>query len=602
MGVKFRLKTTRPENIRPAGFQINRGFIGFGLGNRGRAVRLALFWGLAPAAILAAGLAAAQTLPSQLPGAAEPGRSAPVEPQLPPSPVELIWRLDLPPGAEPPKALKGESLKLKDLVLDGVTVYRREDLLDLFGDFIGKTITFGEFYGIARAIQARYRRDGYILSFAYIPPQVVETGVFHIAVVEGFIDSVAVEDVSGALKSTLEGILAPLAGKRPLHSDMLERYLLLANDLAGVKVTGVLQPSKTTQGAAALTAKVVHKPYAGGAAIDNRASEFTGKWEARIDASISSVLGTGERFSFGATEANGFNELISFTAGYSQPIGREGFRLDTAISYTDAQPGFTLDEFEVETSSLNIDIDGSYPVIRTRAETLTVSGGLTYRNTDVDLLNAVFTRDRIRLVRARVSYNRAGFLGGSSAATVGVAQALPILNASNPDEDTTDMSREDTLPSFTKATLDITHYQPLVDRLGLRIAASGQFARAPLPSSEEFSIGGARYGRGYNAGEITGEDGVAVSIELEYDLDVQIPLITQLRPYGFYDFGKAWDESTSSSTGSALSLASAGIGLRVGLAHGATMRLEYARPLTRRPSNQTGDKQDRITFFTGWRF
>ncbi len=185
---------------------------------------------------------------------------------------------------------------------------------------------------------------------------------------------------------------------------------------------------------------------------------------------------------------------------------------------------------------------------------------------------------------------------------MGIAQAVPILNASDPEEDIADMSREDTRPSFTKATLDITHYQPLVDRLGLRIAASGQIARVPLPSSEEFSIGGARYGRGYNAGEITGEDGVAVSAELEYDLDLAIPLIIRLRPYGFYDFAKAWDHSSSSSTGSAISLASAGFGLRVVLAHGATMRLEYARPLTRRPSNQTGDKQDRITFFTGWRF
>lgn len=561
----------------------------------------AALWAVALAAVLAVGPAAAQTPPTQLPGAAEPGRVVPPEPVLPP-PIDLQWSIELPPGIEPPKALRGVSMTLKDIVLDGVTVYRREDLLDLFGNFLGKEITFGEFYDIARAIQARYRRDGYILTFTYIPPQTVETGVFRITVVEGFIDQIVVEDVEGRLKSTLEAILAPLARMRPLKSDHLERYLLLANDLAGIKVTGVLQPSKAARGATDLIAKVVHKTFDGGAGIDNRASEFTGRWQANVDFAVNSALGTGERFSMTLLEANGFNELVSVTARYSQPVGAEGLRLDTVVSYSDAEPGFTLDSFEVETQNLNIDFDASFPVIRTRAETLTLSAGLTYRNTKVDLLQAPFTRDRIRLVRGRVSYNRVGFIGGSSAVTLGVAQALPVLNHTDPDSEATDTSRADSQPHFTKATLDIVHLQPLPASFGLRLAVSSQYARAPLPASEEFSVGGARFGRAYNAGEVTGEDGIAVSAELEYVINPGIALIRRIRPYGYFDFGKVWDESSSSSEGLAQSLASAGVGVRLALIQGATVRLEYARPLTRGPSNQTGDKQDRFTFFAGWRF
>lgn len=232
------------------------------------------------------------------------------------------------------------------------------------------------------------------------------------------------------------------------------------------------------------------------------------------------------------------------------------------------------------------------------AEYASIRPPITYRNTKVDLLQAPFSRDRIRLVRGRVDYNRFGFIGGTSAVTLGVAQALPILNHDHDDK----TSRADSQPDFTKVTLDAVHLQPLPAGFGLRLAVSSQYARAPLPASEEFAVGGARFGRAYNAGEITGEHGVAVSAELDYVMNLGIPLIRRFRPYGFFDFGKVWDERSDFSVGLAQSLASAGVGIRLALIQGATVRFEYARPLTRRPSNQTGDKQDRFTFFAGWRF
>ena len=191
--------------------------------------------------LLPPGAALAQL--QQLPGAAEPGRKSPPRLVLPPATTELEWSIQLPPGAEPPKALKLEKLTLNDVRLVGVTVYRREQLSDLFNPYLGKEITFDQFYGISRAIQTRYRKDGYILSFSYVPPQTVEGGVFTIAVVEGFVERVQVNDIDGRLKKKLEQLLEPITRSRPLNVRTLERYLLLSNDLAGTKVTGVLRPS-----------------------------------------------------------------------------------------------------------------------------------------------------------------------------------------------------------------------------------------------------------------------------------------------------------------------------------------------------------------------
>ena len=516
------------------------------------------------AALLFPHLALAQL--QKLPGSAEPGRQAPQPPAPPPALTDLEWSVQLPPGAEPPPSLKSEKLELKDIRLLGVTAYTRDQLAGLFRDDIGKTITFERFYAIARAIQDRYRKDGYILSFSYVPPQAVEDGVFTITVVEGFVERIQVGDVEGTLKDTLARALRPITEFKPLNVATLERYLLLANDLAGIKVTAVLRPSRTTRGATVLETKVRRTPFGGGASIDNRSSDFTGPWGSSVSAFANSLLGTGERLGLTLSEAGGLKEKKAVAVNYRQPVGYEGLLLDTAFSQTDSKPGSTLAEFSVETSTLEASTKLSYPVIRSRAQTLTLGGGFTYRDTAVDLLHQPFNRDRLRLLSAEVNYSNAEVWGGTARIVFGATQSLQILNATDPQSEST--SRGD----------------------------------RPTPASEEFSLGGDGFGRAYNSGELSGEDGVGFSAELSRSLGIRRSYLRYLNGYGFYDIGKVWDRKSASSLGPADSLASTGAGLRAGLPYGLTLRLEYDYPLTREPSHQNGEKHGRIFFFASWTY
>jgi hemolysin activation/secretion protein len=536
----------------------------------------------------------------QLPSSAEPGRQAPRPPELPPALTDLEWSVQLPPGAEPPPSLKSEPLELKDLRLTGVTAYSRAQLIDLFRDDLGKTITFERFYAIARAIQQRYRRDGYILSFSYVPPQSVEDGVFTIAVVEGFVEAVQIGDVEGTLKDTLANALSPITAIRPLNVRTLERYLLLANDLAGVKVTAVLRPSKSTQGATVLVAKVRRTPFGGGASIDNRSSDFTGPWGSSVSASANSLLGTGERLGLTLSEAGGLKEKKAVSATYQQPFGTEGLRIDLGVSQTDSEPGSTLAEFEVETSTLELTSDISYPVIRSRAETLSIGGGFTFRNAEVDLLGQPFNQDRLRLLRANVNYSNGSVLGGSTRIILGATQSMQIWSSTDPSTDTT--SRGDADMDFAKLNLDVVYARPIGAGVTAQISMTAQYATRPTPASEEFSLGGDGFGRAYNSGELSGEDGIGFSAEFSRSLGIRHPQLRYLNAYGFYDIGKVWDRASASSLGPADSLASAGAGLRAGLPFGLTLRLEYDFPLTREPSHQNGEKHGRLFFFASWTY
>src|SRR6185437_9133865 len=70
---------------------------------------------------------------------------------------------------------------------------------------------------------------------------------------------------------------------------------------------------------------------------------------------------------------------------------------------------------------------------------------------------------------------------------------------------------------FTKLTFNTSRLQELNDKFSLLAASAGQVSNAPLLVSEQFGFGGPVFGRAYDTSEITGDDGIAASLELRYD-------------------------------------------------------------------------------------
>lgn len=106
--------------------------------------------------------------------------------------------------------------------------------------------------------------------------------------------------------------------------------------------------------------------------------------------------------------------------------------------------------------------------------------------------------------------------------------------------------------------------------------------------SEEFAPGGLPYGRAYNYAEISGDSGVAGLAELRFGFSPKRSTVTFFQTYAFVDAAKVWNKPTTFGLRSA-ALASAGGGFRLTLRDRMTLRVEAARPLTRRPF-ETGDK------------
>jgi hemolysin activation/secretion protein len=193
------------------------------------------------------------------------------------------------------------------------------------------------------------------------------------------------------------------------------------------------------------------------------------------------------------------------------------------------------------------------------------------------------------VLRAALDYARGDGLGITQ--LYGEAsQGLPILGASRADSAL--LSRSNGHADFTKLAVTATRQQALGGDWSALIGLAGQKASVPLLVSEQFPLGGARFGRAYDPAEIAGDDGIAGSLELRFGRSPQRRWLRSYQIYGFYDLGAVWNMGVSDAT-RRQSLASAGGGFRLFLPHDVVATLEIARPLTRIVAAE-GDKPVRV--------
>lgn len=109
---------------------------------------------------------------------------------------------------------RSDCFVLTGLTIDGVSAYPLRDLAPLYADALAREISPDELVRIAQAITDKYRKDGYFLSRAIVPPQTGPPGQARLRVYEGYIDAV---EVTGDAAPALEALLSGLTGKRPLR-------------------------------------------------------------------------------------------------------------------------------------------------------------------------------------------------------------------------------------------------------------------------------------------------------------------------------------------------------------------------------------------------
>lgn len=548
------------------------------------------------AALYAFGLAPAlaQAPPGPLPPSADPSRQeqrlAPAPAPLPAAPAIQVPGGD--PGAAPPGAAEIR-FPLAALEIDGVTVYRPEQLQALYRDLVGREVTLAEIFRLAAAITLRYRRDGYILSQALVPAQEIRDGRVRIAVVEGFIGRYSFAGEAPASASPIARYAERILEQRPLTAAALERYLLLMNDLPGVTARVTLLPSRDTAGASDLLIEVQEKRLDAYVTVDNRGTRFLGPTEGQASVRANGLFGSGAALGLRGLVTAPASELRLGELNGELPLGDDGWRAGLRVSRSDTRPGFTLRPLDVDGAATSVTVDLAYPLRRSREGNLIATGRVTWRESETRSFQTVLSEESLRVLGLAANWDLADSFRGVTFGFGELSQGLEAFGASRAGS--VNLSRASGRPDFTKLAAGISRVQGLADGVNLRADLEGQYAFAQLLASEQFGLGGARLGRAYDPSEVIGDHGLGGRLELQWNpAFASFGVLRGVQFYGYYDLGRVW-RIDGNPGGLPQSLASTGGGARLSLDGGIAANAEIAQPLTLSPATE-GNRDPRFFF------
>lgn len=534
---------------------------------------------------------------ANLPGSVDAGQ---IERRFeqPQAPASTETRIQAPrrEGVTPPAGSEQAKFTLASVKFEGMSIYRPDDFVAVFGEKIGKSVSIQEIYAIAQAVTDRYAADGYPLAQAVVPPQTIGAeGVVRIAVVEGYVDQVVIEgDVEGDI-DLLRAYGEKIKASRPLKAADLERYLLLVEDLPGVTVSGVLRPSQQP-GAADLVFKLAHKSVDLFATLDNRGSKYVGPWQAVVGGTLNSGMGLYEKTGLVVAGAAQIEEMKYVQLSHEQAIGPEGTRLSGDASYTTSQPGSDLKDTNVDSTSRTLGVGISHPVLRSRRENFNLTGRVEVKDVKTLQEDVTLSEDRLRVLRTGATYDWVDTVLTPAVTVMSLeaSQGLEVMGAR--PAGSPNLSRSKGHPDFFKLTADANRLQRIVPDVNLLMAATAQWAGTSLLSSEQFSFGGSAFGRGFDPAEVTGDSGVAGKLELQY-VGGELPFAEDYTLYAFYDVARLWSRKQPDFGEQDYSAASTGVGVRVNLTSSLSTNLELAKPVVHGTNARGEEESDWRAYF-----
>jgi hemolysin activation/secretion protein len=517
--------------------------------------------------------ALAQIPASELPGRAREEFKQPRAPLSRPGAVVVSL-----PSTIAPEGADKLMVTVRGFRITGSTVYSDADLEPLYRDLIGREVPVTAIYDLAQRITAKYGADGYVLSRAIVPPQELSPrgAVVRIEIVEGYIDRVEWPPVLAKYRDFFSQYAAKITAERPINVKTLERYLLLASDLPGLRFTNSLKASPRNPGAATLVVEVVEKPVDLFTRVDNRGTKARGPLQYFSSINLNNLGRVHESWTLSTAGAFQVTELQYWMAGYRQVLTSEGLALFVNNNYTRSKPGTEiLKLLEYKTRGDLFEAGMSYPFIRSREMNLVATALFFISNDRSDILGTLNTLDRIRGVRLKSDFDFVDQLRATNQINVVLSQGIEGLGSS--ERGAMNLSRASGDPAFTKIEATFTRVQPLPANFSVLLAAYGMWTRTPLLAPELCGYGGRVFGRAFDPSELVGDTCLELLGELRYDIAHAFQNVTQLQLYGYADAGWLHNLAPVPGTPESVDGASVGGGLRLGLQPGLTVDLSAAK-------------------------
>jgi hemolysin activation/secretion protein len=519
----------------------------------------------------------------QLPALPPPQDVIPLPPA--PEPVQPTPTLPPPDQLLPPPTTIPEPSRLEDVPqtivverfnVTGSTIFSAAELEKVTAPFTQRPLSLAELFQVRSAITQRYLDAGYITSGAFIPPQKLEAGVVEIRVVEGGLEAIRVTGTRRLNPNYVRSRLA-IATNPPLKRDRLLEALQLLQLNPLIKNLTAELSAGTRPGQSLLEVKVTEaNTFSGQITLDNGRSPSVGTFRRQVQLSEANLLGLGDGLSLAYSNTDGSN---AFDASYALPINpRNGtIGLNTGFSFSKVieKP---FDELDIDSRSVYYDLFFRQPILQSPTRELALGLTASHRVSKATLLDGDIPFPSpgadddgqtkitaLRFFQEWTQRNQRSVFAARSQFSVGLDALGSTINES-PDS------------RFYTWRGQVQWVRLLATDTLLLVRGDLQLADRPLPTLEQFGLGGQQSVRGYRQDALLTDSGIFASAEVRVPV-LRLPQasgILHLTP--FVEVGNAWNRGDRPDP-DPKTLVSVGLGLRLQLGNSLTARVDYGIPL-----------------------
>jgi hemolysin activation/secretion protein len=471
------------------------------------------------------------------------------------------------------------------VTISGLRAMAPGDFADLLTERIGQSSSMAQLTSLTDAITGRMHSRGYAFGAAWIERQRISNGIVVVHVEEGRIDEIRFD---GPDIPAVRRALEPLLTGAPVRVSDVERRLLIAGDIDGVRIEGSRYLRDGERGVLLVT--VAEDRAAARVSLSNTGTRPIGPEQVRFEVNLDGLLASDDSLtmSYATTPAQP-KELQFGYVRYEKRVGAAGTELALMGTLSSSHPGAYLAPLNIHNRSWYVGGSILQPLLRRRKASVWLEGEFGVHEVAQWRGGVQARADRLAVGRVTL-YGYGNLAGGRMRVSGTLSQGFDVFAATRPGD--VMASRWDADATFTTGSLWADWTRDLGDGFGVRLAAQGQLASQPLLIGEEIGLGGTGFLRGYDWGERSGDEGVMSSIELRYHWNRPLGLAKRAQLYGFVDGGSVSNKAGGFGGGA---LASTGGGVRVNMTSKLDASFEVGVPLSD-IRYDTGDAGPKISF------
>ena len=438
----------------------------------------------------------------------------------------------------------GKTIFVKSFKITSAIHMSEAKLQSLIISYTNKDLTFKQLQEVASIITKAYREEGYFVARAYIPAQSMQDGIVEIAIIEGNYGKFILDNKSHVKTLIVKAMLDDAKRDNIVATDTLERAMLIINDTPGAQITVAdVKPGEAVGTSDFAIATEATPWYDGYILADNYGSRYTGKNRLMAGVNLNSLAGMGDKLSLtGLVSQN--TDLNNVRIAYSIPLMANGLRAEVSYSRTD----YNLVELDGINDGLYygvseaMDATFSYPIIRTRLETLKLSSTLSTKKLTDYLSGDVYQEKEAKSINMGLAHSKDQKLFGlNTQINLGLTLTYGDLKFVDDASKAQDAAGANTQGKYSKINGYVGMSAQLPQKLTLQ--TNLQFQKAlghkNLDGSEDMSIGGNNGVKLFPDGELSAENAILFNVELKKALPA-------IRGYS-HQFGVFYDVGTAST-------------------------------------------------------